>query len=144
MFVCYRRGRTINTASWCVGFNGNGEVGEGGCREQSSSWGTRRDAYLLQEQEKGSSPCSQLPLRPNPKAAGSHSCSPCGHRQLFPARLSSPGGGKSWGWGFPQAVPSGTLALHPTSCLVGWLGRLLNELFFTGFSSMWLTNHLIP
>lgn len=29
--VCYGRGKIINTAGWCVGFDGNGEVGEGGC-----------------------------------------------------------------------------------------------------------------
>lgn len=74
---------------------------------------------------------------------------PHGHRQLFPAHLSIHKEGAP-GVAHKQYFPSihtphlSTLALHPMSCLVDWLGRLLNELLFMGFSSARLTNPLIP
>lgn len=77
-------------------------------------------------------------------SAGSRSSRPRGEQATVPHLIPALQGGSSWGWGFLQVVPPprhfGTAS---TGCLVSWLGRVLNELLFVGFSSTRLANHLI-
>lgn len=123
------------------GFEGDGEVGERSCGEQ----GSYRVPGMTLEAAAGGEEQS-LPSAPRQDHLSSRPGSPQGTGSCSPARLSSHREGAPVGWGFPQALPllPSTLALHAASCLVGWLGRLLNGPLFTGFSSARRANHLIP
>lgn len=118
-------------AGQLAGYRGDADLPSGCCR-------SRRAAVLALPFPCGRTEWLQQPLLQLPWA-----------QATVPLLTSAACGEGAPGSEFPTSgtlpLPSpGVLAPHPASCLVGWLGRLLNELLFTGFSSARLANRLIP